>query len=346
MALGFQVLNQRYTAREVWALRHSIARALTPRRAANAARALGWIPAGPAEPDPLLLLVEPSSRCNLACRFCPAFPGTGGPKGEMDVARYRRLLDEMADSLLFVCLWFYGEPLLHPELASLVAYAHRKNLLVALSTNGTGLTEERSGELLDAGLDWLFVSLDGPSEVEHDLNRGPGSFRAAVANTRRFVQMRDARGQVTPLVELKPILHRANEGRIYEMRGLARDLGVDRVTFQLLTLQHDAELRAHLPRDPDLVLRAPSTGARGCRRIHTSAVVGWDGTVLPCCEDFARSVPLGNVDTAGFRAVWRGAAYRELRAALSGRGPVPSICRTCHISDYDIVNLTWPVPRP
>jgi len=348
MSVRLQILNQRYTSREIWALRAAIAGALTPRRVASVARTVAA--ARLHDPrllaDPVLLLVEPSSRCNLACRFCPSPGDRDHDRGDLDLDRYRRLLDEVGDTLLFLCLWFYGEPLLHPHIARIVAMARERGVLVALSTNGVALDERTANDLLDAGLSWLFVSLDGPSEEEHDLNRGEGSYRAAVENVRRFVTLRNRRGRA-PLVELKPILHRANVPRRDAMMDLARDLGVDRVTFQLLTWQHDPGLRAFLPDDPALVLDYDGhrpTG--GCRRAWTSAVVGWDGTILPCCEDHARSLALGHVD-AGFRAAWHGPRYRALRESLQGAGANrPSLCQTCHVSDFDVVNLTFPVERP
>jgi hypothetical protein len=53
---------------------------------------------------------------------------------------------------------------------------------------------------------------------------------------------------------------------------------------------------------------------------------------------------LGHVDE-GLRRVWRGPRYQALRTSVATAGAVPAVCRTCHIADYDIVNLTFPVDR-
>ncbi len=347
--MALRVLNQRYTPRELWALRRSIARALAnPRRLVNGGRVALSLALRREEPsgDPLLLLVEPSSRCNLSCGFCPITDQPPKQAGELDPALYRTLLDELGDSLLFLCLWFYGEPLLHPQLEDFVAQARRRGVMVAVSTNAVALEPERAQALLAADLDWLYVSLDGATAATHDAHRGEGSFEAATRNVAGFVRRREALGQSKPLVELKPILHRGNEHEREAMLALGRSLGVDRLTFQLLTWTHDPDLRQQAPTDPALVLDYPSPGPKPhtCGRSISSAVVGWDGALLPCCEDHGRSQPLGSLAHGeSFRDAWRGEAWRRLRRSQRDPAAVTPLCRRCHIGDFEAVNLSVPL---
>ncbi len=347
--MALRVLNQRYTPRELWVLRRSIARSLAnPSRLANSARVALSLALRREEPlgDPLLLLVEPSSRCNLSCGFCPITEQPPTEAGELDLALYERLLDELGDSLLFLCLWFYGEPLLHPALEDLVAQARSRGVMVAISTNAVALEPERARALLEADLDWLFVSLDGASAATHDAHRGDGSFDAATRNVAELIRQRELLGLSKPLVELKPILHRGNEHEREAMLELGRSLGVDRVTFQLLTWTHDPDLRQQAPTDPALVLDYPSPGPKPhtCGRSISSAVVGWDGALLPCCEDHGRSQPLGSLAHGGsFRDAWRGEAWRRLRRGQRDPSTVTPLCRRCHIGDFEPVNLSVPL---
>ena len=55
----------------------------------------------------------------------------------------------------------FGEPLSHPDIVDMVARVKALGAPVELITNGTLLTQEMSGRLIEAGLDVLWVSLDG-----------------------------------------------------------------------------------------------------------------------------------------------------------------------------------------
>ena len=55
-----------------------------------------------------------------------------------------------------------GEPLFHPAIVDMVAQKQRiARCRVELITNGTLLSPQLSKDLIDAGLDMLWVSLDG-----------------------------------------------------------------------------------------------------------------------------------------------------------------------------------------
>src|SRR4029450_4091466 len=74
--------------------------------------------------------------------------------------RFVALLDELPD-LEQVTLQGLGEPLLHPDLAGMIRAAKDRGLTGGVNTNGTLLTGRRIDELLDSGVDWLHVSVDG-----------------------------------------------------------------------------------------------------------------------------------------------------------------------------------------
>jgi molybdenum cofactor biosynthesis enzyme MoaA len=54
-----------------------------------------------------------------------------------------------------------GEPLAHPNIADMVSQIKSIGSSVELVTNGTLLSKRLSEDLIDAGLDGLWISLDG-----------------------------------------------------------------------------------------------------------------------------------------------------------------------------------------
>src|SRR5215218_7041567 len=120
---------------------------------------------------PHKLQVEVTASCNLRCRMCivryrPALPRSAS----LSLERFRRLLDEMPD-LTDVSLQGIGEPLLAPDIYDMVACAAEHGIRVGFNTNATLLTRRAAGRLIDAGLSWLCITLDGATKKTYEFVR-------------------------------------------------------------------------------------------------------------------------------------------------------------------------------
>jgi MoaA/NifB/PqqE/SkfB family radical SAM enzyme len=74
----------------------------------------------------------------------------------------------------------FTEPLIYPHLVEAVGLATARGLSSAVTTNGLTL-KSSAGELAAAGLDDLFLSLDGPPAIHDEIRGREGSFDRAVA---------------------------------------------------------------------------------------------------------------------------------------------------------------------
>jgi MoaA/NifB/PqqE/SkfB family radical SAM enzyme len=83
--------------------------------------------------------------------------------GQMTEATFERIMSDlqMFDPRPSIFFGGFGEPLAHPQIVDMVARAKTVSDKVELITNGMLLTEERSHALMQAGLDTLWVSVDG-----------------------------------------------------------------------------------------------------------------------------------------------------------------------------------------
>jgi len=95
-------------------------------------------------------------RCNLSCGYCTEFDKTSAciPLDEL-----KSRVDVLHGLNVVNITLLGGEPLLHPDLPELVAYADRA-AQVSVTTNGFLLTEELIGRLNEAGLANMEVSVD------------------------------------------------------------------------------------------------------------------------------------------------------------------------------------------
>ena len=106
--------------------------------------------------------IEPTNRCNLECRTCLRNVWDE-PLGEMSSVTFARIVNGLRSFSLppTVFLGGIGEPLAHPDIVEMVAQVKALGSSVELITNGTLLTKNLSKQLIEAGLDMLWVSLDG-----------------------------------------------------------------------------------------------------------------------------------------------------------------------------------------
>ena len=78
--------------------------------------------------------VEITNRCNLACSFCPK---TKRAPRTMSAQEFGLVLSRLEGYVQYVYLHVMGEPLLHPELPTLLALAKARDMKICITTNGT-----------------------------------------------------------------------------------------------------------------------------------------------------------------------------------------------------------------
>jgi MoaA/NifB/PqqE/SkfB family radical SAM enzyme len=135
--------------------------------------------------------IEPTDRCNLECRTCIRQAGHA-PAGEMTVATFARVIEGLSVFTPRPSVFFggFGEPLAHPRIVEMVTQAKASGARVELITNGTLLDETRSRQLIQAGLDVLWVSLDGATPASYADVRLGALLPPVLANVTRFRDLR------------------------------------------------------------------------------------------------------------------------------------------------------------
>ena len=59
-----------------------------------------------------------------------------------------------------------------------------------------------------------------------------------------------------------------------------------------------------------------------CRTLWRNLVVGWDGTVYPCCTDMAGELKLGNVNDTPLKKIFNDQIVKRIRKGLKPLGPL------------------------
>lgn len=146
--------------------------------------------------------------CNLSCKYCYAMPFSGK---RMETTRVMRLIDECSDLGVFDLTLAGGEPLMHPDILTIVGHAVDRGLRVGLLTNGLLLTRRLTEELASITRKRNFllqISLDSARPEVNDVARGRGA--VVVENIRAL--------EGIPLeLQIACVLHKANIKHAHEI---------------------------------------------------------------------------------------------------------------------------------
>jgi MoaA/NifB/PqqE/SkfB family radical SAM enzyme len=154
---------------------------------------------------------------------------------EIPVEMWNGLLDELAlhvrDKPYLTIMG--GEPLIHPRLVELVREAKRRlpQCNLDMSTNAT-LLPRHADALVEAGIDDVYISVDGPSPEVNNPIRGRKSFERAMLGL-SALQDASRRAGRGPKIALNFVITGMNYTHLPEMIRLAERVGVREVTVGL-----------------------------------------------------------------------------------------------------------------
>jgi len=135
--------------------------------------------------------IEPTVACNLDCITC--FRNAWDqPIGKMTEETFEHIFAGLKKLSPIPSVYFggIGEPLFHPKTVEWVRRIKTLGTKVELITNGTILNEKITRQLIDAGLDVLWVSLDGATPESFSDVRMGAELPVILENLKRLFKMR------------------------------------------------------------------------------------------------------------------------------------------------------------
>lgn len=263
--------------------------------------------------------LEITNVCNLRCSFCP---GTKRPPRFLTAEEFSILAGRLRAHTDYLYFHLMGEPLLHPELKTLLRIAEELGFRVIITTNGTLLDKAGETLLASAAVHKVNISLQSfEANVGGELAEyieQCASFAARAAQNGKICVLRlwNNGGLSSLNDEIKSILRQYFPGAWRESR---RSLALaDRVWLE--------------PGDkfdwPDAGL--DELGERCfCYGLRDQIGVLCDGTVVPCCLDHDGDVPLGNLFETSLDEILSSPRARAIFEGFSRRRAVEELCRRC-----------------
>ena len=270
---------------------------------------------------PLLVDLELSSACNLKCPMCYTITDefkSKVKKGFMDFELFKKIIDEIAGKVFAVRLSLRGEATLHPRFLDAIKYAKDKGIKeVSTLTHGGNLNIEFFKKCVEAGIDWITISIDGVDE-EYNKIRKPLKFDETLQRLQDIKKYKDENNLIKPVIKVQGIWPaiRPNPTKYYETIAPLVDL----VAYNPLI--------DYLRKDSEIVYEENFS----CPQLYQRVVVGSDGKVMMCSNDEDGEEIIGNAYEECIYDIWHGEKLNRIRDIHNQKDGFKSIkvCRLCY----------------
>lgn len=280
---------------------------------------------------PELYAVEVTNHCMMDCEMCPRRDMTR-PKGHMSFELFKKIIDQTKGYTEWLWLHDFGDPLLHPEIGRLIKYAKRKGIKTRLSTNPVSITEKKAKDVIDAGLDFMHISLDGIDEETYNLLRGKNAdYKKGIANVERFLDIKKKSGKKKPIVRMGIIRMKKTEESVEKFKRIWLKRGVDEIEIKdFRTWDGSVKRIINMAGEENLSKEFKDTKKKVCRQPWIHMVVLWDGRVVPCCYDFDAKYVIGDLNKESLASLWNNEKMIKLRQQqITNNFKDNRLCVTC-----------------
>lgn len=265
---------------------------------------------------PVHLDIEATSKCNLKCTFCDKLPLLSREQlGNIDFNLYKRIIDEGKEhKLCGVKLSYRGEPLLHPNIAEMVAYAKNAGVMdVYFNTNAMLLNELMSEKLIASGLNRISISIEGTDPAAYEKERVGAKFNIVLNNVKTLQKLKAKHNVSFPKVRIQTIF----------------SPGMDIKSYTSFWGPQCDETAAVDYKD-ESVRKTGITADWACPQLWQRMTIEWDGTVLPCNNDDVRLFSPGNAGSKSIYDCWHDTKVETMRTLhRQGRSHELKDCDGC-----------------
>lgn len=306
------------------------------------------------ESYPSYIEVEVTTRCNLRCILCERTYWEE-PNRDMTFEQFKMIIDQFP-RLKWIGLTGIGESFMNKDFMKMLRYVKSKGVLVELYDTFYFIGEKISKELLDLGIDIIFLSLDAATKETYEKIRVGSDFDRVVSNVRTLIKLREEAGSIFPRMHFHFVVNKLNYHEIPQYIELIDSLSKrEKFRIQFSRMLHEFKQTKDYFMDvpPEIIeeteKRAKEAGIpvlwnldAACNKKPLHQCVEWtmpfifvSGHVIPCCSaneagrrDFQKASAMGNVFEQSFRDIWHGEKYNNLRRFLK-QGEIPPACVDC-----------------
>lgn len=303
---------------------------------------------------PISIMIDPSNLCNYRCSFCP----TGNkdllkefkrPKGTMDFDLFKKIINDiekiaLSDKLTIKSLLLYkdGEPLLNKKLPDMIEFAKKKNIFdnIAITTNGSLLTEDLSKKLINSGIDVVRFSMQSlSSEGFEKITKTKYKINEIKKNIKTFFKIKNELKKkvevIVSYVDSENMSLEKKENYYSDYQTICDRVIVNPIMGWTRSEQYDwrlGKVRNIKRKEPKI-----------CPDPFSRLSINFDGSASICCVDWSHGTVVGDLKKESFYEIWNGKRLKEFRLLhINGKRDKIGPCKNCDYlkgkGDHDIID--------
>ncbi|MBU2541511.1 MAG: radical SAM protein [Candidatus Omnitrophica bacterium] len=319
---------------------------------------------------PIYMEITPYGGCNHRCIFC-GLDYLGYKACRLDTKILKGFIKDIAargvKSIMFAG---EGEPLLNKDLASLVKYAKKNGLDVAITTNGVLLTKHISGQILSS-LSWLRISLNAGSAKTYSLihRTKQNDFNKVINNIKEAVRLKKKMGYACT-IGVQFLLLNENYNEVEKVAKILRDIGADYLIIKpysqhplsinrlkskldykrLLSLEES--LKKYKREDFRIIFRKHTMSKitqprpyRKCLGLPFWAYLASNGDLYACSSFLGEErFRYGNINKATFSKIWKGKKRKAIRKMMKSKWNIDECREVCRLDEVN--RYLWRLKHP
>ena len=280
--------------------------------------------------------------CNFKCCYClhalseEQLEAKGFRRQFMDFSLYQKAVDDIAlfnEPIKALIFAGHGEPLLHRDIARMIAYAKERQIArrVEIVTNGSLLTQEISDARIAAGLDRLRISIQGTNADAYNRIMGYSiDYEALKKNIAYFYHHKKHTEVYCKIIDVA-MKGKEEEVLFYQQFSPICDEAAVEYEIPFVHEVDNAALKDSFDRSKQ---GNKIMGAKICAMPFYMLVVTPTGDVVPCCST---DVPIvyGNVREMSLLEIWKSPRVKGFaRIHLLGNRTRHPVCSICSVPQY------------
>ncbi len=287
---------------------------------------------------PMLVFIEPSNMCNFKCKFCPTgnknlLKKVNRPAGSMSIEMLKKVVDEIKEfpnKINKIHFYLNGEPLINKDLCKMIKYAKDNEISEELwiKTNGYLLTPQLSVELIESGLDFIGISIEGVSNKRYKEICGVDiNYNTIVKNVEYLYKNRKKCKIYVKIVDYG--LSEEEKQKFYsDFESISTEIQIENLMGWSMSSEKDFTLGTN----PDKTVEGDHIKAKNvCPYPFYTLAINFNGDVSLCCVDWSLSTVVGNLNQEKLIDIWNGKKLYDFRRMhLEFRRKENSACGDCY----------------
>lgn len=306
---------------------------------------------------------EITTSCYLKCIHCEhTFFDKSYLNQNITLEQFRKIVDPIKN-LKWINVTGEGSSFLNPDFLDLLRYLKSRNIYVDFSHDFFYMTDEIARELINLGVERIYISIDATTKETYEKIRVGSNFEKVIGNIKRFIELKKEMKSPIPELCFRMAFFKDNVHEVEQLIDLihsfgdTKDLG-DEPSVNIVAILEFEQTKGWVVEIPKEVIDRVNKKAKEYGLTvywsHSTHIeekkppldycVAWTepyvmirGHVVPCCgvlmsnkRPFLEKYAFGNVYEEPLKEIWDSKRYKDFRKMIvNPKGKVPILCVGC-----------------